>query len=82
MLRMLHICNRRAQIAPDGPFANALLELGELKLVEQARELDDETVAALMREADVLITNWATRPIPVAVAETSAGRLARACPKR
>lgn len=74
MLKILHITNRRSQFAPDGPFANALRELGELELVEQARELDDETVAALMREADVLITNWATRRIPVAVAD-SPGRL-------
>jgi phosphoglycerate dehydrogenase-like enzyme len=74
MLNILHITNRRSQIAPDGPFANALRELGELNLVEQARELDDEAVASLMREADVLIVNWATRPIPVAVAETP-GRL-------
>ncbi len=74
MLRMLHICNRRSQITPDGPFANALRELGELTIVERAHELSDEDVAAQVREADVLITNWATRPIPVAVAETP-GRL-------
>ncbi len=74
MLKMLHITNRRPQIAPDGPFANALRELGELRIVEQARELSDDDVAAQMREADVLITNWATRPIPLSVAE-SPGRL-------
>ncbi len=74
MLKILHITNRRSQITPDGPFANALRELGELNLVEQAHELDDEAVAALMREADVLIVNWATRRIPIGVAE-SPGRL-------
>ena len=42
--KILHITNRRSQIATDGPFAAALRELGELVLVEQARELNDEEV--------------------------------------
>ena len=69
MLKMLHVTNRRSQIASDGPFANALRELGELVLLEQARELSDDEVLAQMRTADVLITNWATRRIPDALAE-------------
>ncbi|MFT5473523.1 MAG: hypothetical protein ACI856_001855, partial [Kiritimatiellia bacterium] len=43
-LKILHITNRRSQIETDGPFAAALRELGELVLVEQARELSDEEV--------------------------------------
>jgi len=63
-MKILHVTNRRSQIAADGPFADALRELGELELLEQAHELTDDEVAARMREADVLITNWATRRIP------------------
>ena len=72
--KILHITNRRSQIATDGPFAAALRELGELVLVEQARELNDEEVLELMRGADVLVTNWATRRIPDGLAQ-DAGRL-------
>jgi D-3-phosphoglycerate dehydrogenase len=74
MLKMLHITNNRSQIASDGPFANALRAFGELKIVEQAKTLSDEDVTDLIRESDVVITNWATRRIPDAVAE-SPGRL-------
>jgi len=74
MLKILHVTNRRSQIAADGPFANALRELGELVLLEQARELGDDEVATQMREADVLITNWATRRIPDSVVDDP-GRL-------
>lgn len=74
MLRILHVTNRRSQIAADGPFADALRELGELVLLEQAHELGDDDVAAQMRQADVLIVNWATRRIPDSVADDP-GRL-------
>lgn len=74
MLRTLHVTNRRSQIPADGPFADALRELGELVLLEQAHELSDDDVAERMREADVLITNWATRRIPDSVA-SDPGRL-------
>lgn len=67
MLKMLHITNQRSQIAPNGPFAAALRELGELLIVERARDLSEDEVAAQMREADVLITNWASRRIPDAL---------------
>ena len=74
MLRILHMTNRRSQIAADGPFAEALRELGELVLVEQVHGLSDDEVAAQMRQADVLITNWATRRIPDSVVDDP-GRL-------
>ena len=48
MLKILHVTNRRSQIAPDGPFANALRELGELVLLDQAKELSDDEVLAQM----------------------------------
>lgn len=67
MLRILHITDRRPQFAPDGPFAEALREFGELVVMDQSRGLSEAEVAAAMRSADVLITNWATRRIPAAV---------------
>lgn len=69
MIKILHITNRRSQIGQDSPFAHELRELGRLEIVEQVREWDDEQVAAKMREADVLITNWATRRIPDAMVD-------------
>lgn len=69
MIKMLHMTPRRSQIDPTGPFYEALTAFGEVVLREQCRELSDEEVLAEMREADVLITNWATRRIPTALAE-------------
>lgn len=74
MVKILHIANRRSQIDPDGLLAASVRELGELTLVEQGRERSDAEVAALMRDADVVVTNWASRPIPEAVA-SEPGRL-------
>jgi phosphoglycerate dehydrogenase-like enzyme len=68
MLKMLHMAARRSQLGADAPLTKALRELGELVIVEQGRTLSDEEVLARMREADVLITNWATRAIPPALA--------------
>lgn len=68
-LTMLHVAARRSQVDPDGPLGQALRELGELGIVEQGRDLSDDEVLRRMREADVLITNWASRPIPPALAE-------------
>lgn len=69
MLKMLHMAARRSQIGADSPLAKALRELGELVIVEKGKDLNDEQVLAQMREADVLLTNWATRPIPPALAQ-------------
>lgn len=68
MINILHMANRRSQVAADGPLARAIRELGELTIVEQARELDAEEIACQMREADVVVTNWASTPIPVELA--------------
>lgn len=62
------MANRRSQLAPQSPLAVALRELGELAIVEQAKDLSDEQALAQMREANVLLTSWATRPIPPALA--------------
>ncbi len=74
MLTMLHMAARRSQIAADGPFAAALRKLGELVIVEDGRGLSDEEALRRMRAADVLITNWASRRIPEALAD-SPGRV-------
>jgi len=68
------MANRRSQVGPESPLADGLRELGELVIVEQARELGGHEVLAQMREADVLITNWASTPMPEALAEAP-GRL-------
>ncbi len=69
MLKMLHMSNGRTQVPPDGPLGKALRELAELKIVEQARDLTEQEIAEEMRKADVVITNWASTPIPLVLAE-------------
>lgn len=68
MIKMLHLANRRSQIGPDSVFAHALRQMGSLELLENAIDMSDEAVAAHIRGADVLITNWATRRIPDCIA--------------
>ena len=68
MIKMLHMAGRRSQLAFEGPLADALRKLGELTILEQCRELSDEEALARMREADVLLTMWGSRPIPAALA--------------
>lgn len=67
MTKILHMANRRSQVSQESAFAGALRELGELVIVEQARELGEEEVLAYMRDADVLITNWASTAMPPAM---------------
>ena len=67
MLKMLHMAGRRSQLSSTGPLADALRELGELEIREQCRELGDAEALARMREADVLLTMWGSRPIPPAL---------------
>ena len=69
MIKMLHMAARGTQVKPGSPFHEALKEFGEVEIREQCREMSDDEALALMRQADVLITNWATRPIPPALAE-------------
>ncbi len=73
MVKILHMA-RRSQIAPGGPLAASLRELGELEIVEETQRLSEREILARMRAADVLITNWASTPIPRALAENP-GRL-------
>ncbi|MBI1336079.1 MAG: hypothetical protein GC164_03850 [Phycisphaera sp.] len=66
---MLHVASGRPQFPAVGPLADALKEFGSVKIVEQAKTLSDGQVLDLMREADVLITMWGSRPIPPALAQ-------------
>jgi len=68
MIKMLYMANRRSHLSAESPLADALRELGELVIAEQCRELGEDDVLAQMREVDVLLTNWAARPIPAAIA--------------
>lgn len=74
MIRILYIANGRSRVAPEGPFAAALREIGELTIVEHGRTLTEAEIAERMRAADVVITHWSSVPIPRALAEDP-GRL-------
>lgn len=68
-IHMLHVAAGRSQLNADGPLAHELRKRGELKIVEQGRQLSDDQALDLMRQADVLLTMWGARAIPPALAQ-------------
>ncbi len=73
-VKILHMAQRRTQVDPNGPLAVALKELAELEIVEQGKTLAEDDIVTQMRAADIVITNWASTPIPQALVEDP-GRL-------
>ena len=74
MISILYMAAGRAHITPDGPLAHALRELGEFRIVENGKDLSDAQALEQMQAADILITHWAGRKIPVDLAR-SPGKL-------
>jgi len=60
---------RRSQIAPDGILAKEIRKLADLEIVEQTRDMPGEEIEMRMRGADVVITNYASTPIPATLAQ-------------
>jgi phosphoglycerate dehydrogenase-like enzyme len=78
-MKLLHLAARGlhpGHLSP--PFLAALRELGELSVLEHTRDWPDERAAAIAREADVLLTSWSARAVPVALA-AEPGRLRYVC---
>lgn len=74
LLKILYMANRRSRINADGPFVKAVRQIGDLEIKEQCRDLSEEEVLALMRGADVIMTIWGAKRVPVALA-TDPGRV-------
>jgi phosphoglycerate dehydrogenase-like enzyme len=68
MITMIHLAAGKSQLPADGPLATELRKLGRLVIVEQGRALSDDAALARLREADVVLTMWGSRPIPAALA--------------
>ena len=66
---MLHVAFGRSQLKADSPLGIELQNRGTLRIVEQGRDMSDEQVIELMREADVLLTMWGSRKVPAALAD-------------
>ncbi len=70
MTKILFMAAERTHITPDGPFAHALRELGELRIVEKGRDINDAQALEQMQAADILITHWTGRKIPADLAHS------------
>jgi phosphoglycerate dehydrogenase-like enzyme len=68
MITMIHIAAGKSQLPADGLLATELRKFGPLEIVEQGRELSDDAALARLREADVVLTMWGSRPIPAGLA--------------
>ena len=79
MTTFLHLANDKVagRAWPDA-FCRRVEELGELRIVERAGEMNEAEVADLYRQADVAITSWGSCPIPKALADAP-GRLKYVC---
>lgn len=79
MLRMVHIAQRQRRRDLWTPvFVQALQSLGEFQIIENAQDLPTEEAAARLRDADVLLTGWASLPTPIGLL-ADPGRLRYIC---
>lgn len=74
MIDILYMSAGRAHLSAESPLGQALQEFGNLHIVEQGKDLSDEEALSQMQKADVIITHWAGRRIPVEMA-TNPGKL-------
>jgi hypothetical protein len=77
--RLLHLAlDERSDRVWIVPFIEALREVGELEVVENARDRSVEEIAGLIRGCDVLLIGWGAIPIPREIAGDP-GRLRYVC---
>lgn len=70
MTRLLHIANHEpADRVWIEAFRAELAQIGELTILANGAAMEEEALAARMRDCDVLLTAWGSAPIPVSVAE-------------
>lgn len=77
-MKLLHIGEADSRFPSDGPFVDALREIGELTVIRNGGELTDEEKASLIRENDVLLTIWGSSRVPEQIARNP-GRLSYIC---
>lgn len=75
---MLHIGCAHSRFPTEGPFIDALKEMGELTVIRNGHELTEEKKAELIRENDVLLTIWGSSRVPEQIAENP-GKLSYIC---
>lgn len=78
MKKLLVIGNKKPCIPTEGPFYEALKELGELTIIEVGEKLSEEEKLELMRKHHILLTNWGTVQIPKELADNP-GQLEYIC---
>ncbi len=68
MKKLLHIARNKAERRVWIPaFIEELEKIGDLTIIEDARELPDEECAKHIRECNILITSWSARSVPVSL---------------
>lgn len=67
--RLLHIGrHEQARMPREGPFVEALKEIGDLTIRLDGDQLADRERAALIRESHILLTMWDSAPVPTEIA--------------
>ncbi len=78
MLKMIYLGNENSRMPTEGPFIDALKELGELTLIPDASEIPSDKRAEMIRQNDIVFTMWQAMPIPDEIADNP-GRLKYMC---
>lgn len=53
----------------NGPFVDALKEIGDLTIIRDADEMTQKERADLVRECNILLTIWGSMPVPLEIAD-------------
>ena len=78
-MKLLHIADRKPHEriwVPD--FARAVRELGDLEIIENGGAMAEGDLVSRIQDAEVLLTDWGSAPVPLAIAKAP-GRLRYIC---
>ncbi|HHV60291.1 MAG TPA: hypothetical protein GXX49_08415 [Clostridiaceae bacterium] len=78
MLKMIYLGGKSSRMPADGPFIDALRELGELTLIPDATHISESERAEMIRQNDIVLTMWGALPVPEEIADNP-GRLRYCC---
>ncbi len=67
--KMIYIGNVNSRMPTEGPFVDALRELGDLTIIRDGSKMPDKERADLIRQHNILLTMWGSMPVPDEIAE-------------
>lgn len=69
-MRIVHLAKKEASAKIMLPaFQEALRALGDVEVVEQGKNMSEAEVLSVLRRGEVILTDWMSQPLPVALAE-------------